>query len=222
MPTIIPALALKYVPEGENSKRGYIEMVREQILGKNKNGEDRPNDDLLLFLKVAKNSGLDPFLHQIYAVYRWDTLLGREKMTIQTGIDGMRASALNTGLYAGSDDAIFEEKDGKIIKATVTVYKINKISGERMPTTASAYFEEYLPSEKNRKMWNKMPHTMIAKCAESLALRKAFPLLSQIYTEEEMQQANEELPKPQKNTIEGEKVDASKVDELANKILEEK
>ena len=55
------------------------------------------------------------------------------------------------------------------------------------PLWAVAKFESY---SANSPIWKKMPDLMIAKCAEALALRKAFPNdLSGIYTAEEMEQA---------------------------------
>ena len=46
------------------------------------------NEEFQLFMHVCKHTGLDPFLKQVYTVKRWDSKLGRETMTIQTGIDG--------------------------------------------------------------------------------------------------------------------------------------
>lgn len=185
--------ALKsYVPDSEKSARVYIELIKEQVLGYTKdrqgNPKPRPFEDLLYFMKVAKSAGLDPTLKQIYAVYRWNSSAGKDVMSIQAGIDGLRSIAERTGQYGGSDDPIYEEKDGKPIKATCTVYKV--LGGQRMPVTASARWSEYAVTGSSGMMWNKMPFLMLGKCAESLALRKAFPVISGIYTPEEMGQAD--------------------------------
>jgi phage recombination protein Bet len=150
------------------------------------------DDELALFMHVCTKSGLDPFAKQIYAIKRWNADAGREVMAFQTGIDGFRLVAARTNAHAGTDEAVFDEKDGKPIKASVTVWKI--VAGTRVPFTASARWSEYVQTKKDGspvKMWGKMQYTMLGKCAEALALRKAFPAdLSGIYANEEMAQAD--------------------------------
>jgi hypothetical protein len=77
----------------------------------------------------------------------------------------------------------------------VTVYKI--IGNVRCPFTASARWDQYYPGDEQGFMWRKMPHLMLGKCAEALALRKAFPAeLSGLYIKEEMDQADAEQAAP--------------------------
>jgi phage recombination protein Bet len=145
------------------------------------------NDEFKLFLYTAKRTGLDPLVRQIHAVKR------AGKMAIQTAIDGYRLIADRTGKYAGNDDPVFDDEKTPR-KASVTVYKI--VDGQRCPFTATARWEQYFPGETQGFMWKKMPHLMLGKCAEALALRKAFPAeMGGVYVQEEMEQASvEEAP----------------------------
>lgn len=182
--------------DGEQSSlnREQIELIKTTV------ARGCTDDELRLFLYVARRTGLDPLLRQIHAVKRWDRNLRREVMTIQTGIDGYRLTAQRTGQCAGSDDPVYAEQEGSRypIKAAVTVYRL--VAGQPRPYSASARWDEYVQLTKEGQvfpMWDKMPFLMLGKCAEALALRKAFPAeLSGIYTHEEMMQASNDLPMP--------------------------
>jgi len=110
------------------------------------------------------------------------------KYTPVTSIDLMRTRAADSGEYAGSDDAAFTGKQkADDWAATVTVWRI--VQGQRCAFTATARWSEYKPDAAH--MWARMPHTMLAKCAEALALRKGFPRqLAGLYAQEEMAQAD--------------------------------
>lgn len=159
------------------------------------------NDEFDLFCEVARSSGLNPFQRQIYAIMRQESYKDergnwqkRQKMTIQTGIDGYRLIAARTGLHAGTSDAVYGPKDanGYPEWATVVVRKILP-NGAIAEFTATARWAEYVQTNKEGKpsgQWPKMPFLMLGKCAEALALRKSFPAeLSGVYTSEEMSQA---------------------------------
>lgn len=168
-------------------------MTREQIdLIKKTVAKDCTDDELKLFLYTAQRMGLDPLARQIYAVKRGNV------MTIQTAIDGYRVTADRTGCYAPGKDADYLEENGRLIKATAYVKKL--VAGVWHEVSASAYWDEYVQSYNGRPAnnWAKMPHVMLAKCAEALALRRAFPAeLGGVYTKEEMDQAETPASEPE-------------------------
>lgn len=146
-----------------------------------------------LFIEVCKYHGLNPFARQIYAVVR------AGQMTIQTSIDGYRLLAERSGKYAGQIGPEWCGDDGKWVDVWLadkppTAARIGVMRKDfPQATWGVAKFKSY--AQPNGPMWQKMPDVMLAKCAESLALRKAFPAeMSGIYTKEEMEQADNELP----------------------------
>ena len=146
------------------------------------------NDELRLFAYACQRTGLDPFSKQIYAIKRGG------KMTIQAGIDGLRAIAERTGQLDGSQtEWCGEEGDWRDVwlaskppaAAKTTIWR----KGSQHPFVGVARFADY---NAGQGLWSKMPAAMIAKCSEALALRKAFPAdMSGVYTTDEMDQAAE-------------------------------
>jgi phage recombination protein Bet len=141
------------------------------------------------FLEACKRYQLNPLANQIYARSQPATEKNPRQVTYCCQIDGYRLIADRTLTYAGNEDPRYDDEKNPR-RATVTVYKI--VAGQRCAFEASARWDQYFPGERQGFMWKKMPHLMLGKCAEALALRKAFPAeLSGLYTVEEMHQAGE-------------------------------
>lgn len=153
--------------------------------------------EFAVFMEVARARRLNPLLKQIYIVKRWNSDLERNVWTPQTGIDGLRVIAERTGFYNGQDEAEFEY-EGKVIKlARVRVWK----KGIDRPFVGVAHFSEYAQTKRGgglTSFWAEKPHIMLSKCAEALAMRKAFPEdLSGLYVPEEMGSNEEREINPQ-------------------------
>jgi phage recombination protein Bet len=173
-----------------------IQLVKRQIC----RPKDRvaTDEELALFIAVCRQTQLNPFARQICAVFRWDRRLAAEKMSIQTTIDGFRLIAQRTGDwegYAGPAQWCGGADDWCDVWLRTDLPKAARVAvwrrGHREAADGLAHLEMF--RDDRSPMWTPGPKSahMLAKCAEALALRRAFPQeLSGLYTEDEMARAD--------------------------------
>lgn len=166
------------------------------------------------YIEVSKALGLSPLRKQISAIVFNKNKPDKRNMAIIVRIDGFRAIANRSGDYRPMDTApIFDIDEALksptnphgIVRCEVRCWK--QYGAEWFPIVGEAYWDEFAPLEKEwgegpdgrraptgketlSATWAKMPRLMIAKVAESQALRRGWPeQLSGVYSDEEMERA---------------------------------
>lgn len=162
-----------------------VALIKQQYLP---NGTDQ---QLRLLLAFGHNKGLDLVSRQYYGVIR-KTQNG-PVMTIQIGIDGLRAIAQRTGEYDSQDGPYWCGPDGEWVDVWLkdeppaaarvgirrkdsphVTYHVARYR-EYVQMVPSGWVDGKPSGQRPNEMWDKMPANQLAKCAEAGALRKACP-----------------------------------------------
>src|ERR1700721_1779020 len=172
----------------ENNALTFSEREMEFI--KNYYCKSCNDDEVTHFFHVCLVTGLDPRLKQIHPIIRGAG--DRRKMSIQTAIDGYRLIAERTKKYSPGRQPTFTYNELGALKSATAYVKKMTHDGTWHEVCATAFWDEYAVYYNGNPadFWKRMPHNQLAKCAEALALRKAFPAqLSALLTDDEMDQA---------------------------------
>lgn len=177
-------------------------------------------NEMELFFYECKRRGVHPLDRLIFPIKRNDNSeggAGQKKLTFQCSIDYLRAAAEDTGKYLGQDPVVFGDElplskacpktgaghDDIMVPEFATVTMLRRsVDGDTIKVSATAYWREYYPGEKLGFMWRKSPRGQLAKCAEALAIRKAFPRqLGQLYANEEVERVDTDIPFAKASTV---------------------
>lgn len=144
-------------------------------------------DSIQLVLGYCRAAGLDPMKKPVHIVPMYNRKAGMMVYTIMPGIGLYRIEASRTGDYIGKGEPVFgPDVTRKLGGIEVTFPSWCKITVQRLVhgrecsyTASEFWMENYATAKKDtdapNTMWKKRPYGQLAKCAESQALRMAFP-----------------------------------------------
>lgn len=170
---------------------------RDEIaLIKNTIAKGATDDELRMFLYLAKQYGLDPFKKEIFFI-KFRNKNGKDTVTMQTSRDGYLKIAMQDSGYAGLQSFVVCEGDTFKINAgsEVVTHEFGAKRGKIMGAWAIAYhktrrpficfvpYNEYVDTSK--ESWIKYPSAMIQKVAEAFVLKRQFNI-NGLVTQEEM------------------------------------
>lgn len=164
-------------------------------------GQAITKTEFMWMFDFCQKRGLDLLAKDVHFVPRISD--GKKTIVPQTSIDGYRKIAAASGEYDGHE-VFWCGSDGKWVdvwlldEPPAAAKVVAHRKGCHVAFPAVAKFSEYAQRKKDgglTRAWQNMGALMIAKCAEALALRKAFPQqLGGVYTDDEMQQAENHAP----------------------------
>ena len=191
---------IEYEVNGEEVKLTG-NMVKQYLVSGNGNVTDQ---ELVMFLQLAKYQKLNPFLNEAYLVK-----FGTQPAQIIVSKEAFMKRAESHPQYDGFEAGIVVQR-GEEIKELAGAIKLPKdvlIGGwakvyrkdRTMPIVSQVALEEF---SKGQATWKNMPNTMIRKTAIVNALREAFPeALGAMYTEDDqnvkLQQTNAKQVTPE-------------------------
>lgn len=156
---------------------GQLKTIAE-VVCRDYKGELAPPNFVQLFVSACIHSGLDPFLKQIYALHL------STGWAMYVGIDGYRVISERTGLYQGMDGPYWSNDGEKwydypfVNDAKKQEPKFCKVLIYRKGVERAIVSTVDMASHINMSpgtRWQTDPAGMLAKCAEMLGHRRAFP-----------------------------------------------
>ena len=180
--------------------RDDLDAKESQILLKNTVALGATDAEFAMFRELCRATALNPFRKEIWFIKGKPKKDGTTApCQIMTGVNGFYAIANNHPQYDGVEIEngpeitvpLGKAKDsGSIITFDWVECRVYRKDRSR-PQVFRAYWREYakdlISGYGYPTIWAKMPSVMLTKCAESMALRKAFPQeLNGLMTVEEL------------------------------------